>query len=60
MARGSPETQGELYDLQKDPKQQNNPWNRPEAADRQKQMMEQLMGQMALNVDPLPIRTGFC
>ncbi len=51
---------GELYDLKKDPHAVNNLWDKPEVADLQKNLTDRLIHQMALNTDPLPVRTGFC
>ena len=51
---------GELYDLQTDPDCVNNPWDRPDMADLQWEMLDTLIHLMAVNVDPLPPRVGAC
>ncbi len=51
---------GELYDLTRDPHCLHNLWDRPEAADLQRQLMDRLVARMAENVDPLPPQVGLC
>jgi len=53
-------TQGELYDMAKDPDCFENLWGRPEAADIQHKMLDRLIGLMVDNVDPLLAPSGPC
>lgn len=47
---------GELYDLNKDPKETQNLWSDPESSDLKLEMYERLADRMAWTVDPLPLR----
>lgn len=47
---------GELYDLQKDPKEQVNMWRNPIYGDIKSAMLLRLCNRMAWTVDPLPPR----
>jgi arylsulfatase len=60
MSWHGPGRQSELYDLRTDPAQQVNLWNRVGFEKLQQEMTELLMEQMALNVDPQPVRAGVC
>ncbi|HEY0828027.1 MAG TPA: sulfatase-like hydrolase/transferase [Bacilli bacterium] len=47
---------GELYDLESDPRETNNLWNHPQHASVQMEMMVRLCDRMAETADPLPER----
>jgi len=49
---------GELYDLEADPGETHNLWNRAEHRDLEIAMLERLSDRMAWTTDPLPIRAG--
>ena len=48
--------QGELYDLEIDPKETTNQWSNPDYAMTKIEMLELLCHRMAWTVDPLPLR----
>ncbi|MBE7467349.1 MAG: sulfatase-like hydrolase/transferase [Planctomycetes bacterium] len=49
---------GELYDLQADPTELHNLWDRPEHAAIKAQHLQRLCARMAFTCDPLPPRVG--
>ena len=47
---------GELYDMQTDPEETHNLWDRPEYAETRFKMLKRLCDRIALTCDPLPPR----
>jgi len=49
---------GELYDMDNDPSETHNLWDRPEHADVKMAMLKRLSDRIAYTMDPMPLRTG--
>ena len=49
---------GELYDLEKDPDEFDNLWNKPEHRDRKLQLLHECFDTSVFTMDPLPPRLG--
>ena len=50
--------QGELYDLEADPDEFENLWDRPERADLKSQMLQRCFDASVFTMDPMPPRLG--
>ncbi len=48
----------QLYDMENDPLEQENLWNKPEVAKIQAELYQRLCDRMAFTVDPIPPRVG--
>jgi hypothetical protein len=48
----------ELYDLERDPDEFENLWNRPDSSDRRSELVKACFDRSVLTMDPLPERKG--